>query len=845
MRGLFTSIIAICILAISLPAYTFPDAEITGITDGPPLNFSFTDNPTAFIAKDNGTLLVTYGQVLRIIDLGLFELAATQPKDLADDDDDTNDSPFNAAYYASFTDEVMISQERGYIVIYSLANLGDDPLEAEVDSGKSLGPLVVNNTATTAYITNNTDRTIHVMKLSDLSVTNTITVGTLPGDYNDYTFTSGIFVEGSSKCYFTTDRGYVVVLEDGGTTVTTMSTASIEGDTLADIAVTPDDAYLYVTNSTDVTVEKFTISTGAYNKTIDISENTVPDGIIVIGVTNPTATYAYASGGNGLSVIDTTNNDTVLDLGTGSNDHEPMPTSAAPKRLTAGTDGYVYMDLATTEVGVVSENPWVTISSLTYSGGGETLGTGETADFTFQSNKDGTYEFRIGGDVDASGSLLADVNGNTSGAVVSNTDTTVQIPYDANSSLFSEGDNTVYIFVTDSSSNVGRNGKIVSVDTPPDTPTLRSTGFGNGSVYIVFDRLTAEDMSHYNVYVDTDPAEVLVKTDVAVAVSQPGGGSTVTGKASGLSNGTLYYIAVEGADEGGNVSLTRANTLSDGSLASATPEVTVGPAGFAGDGGCSLVARENSASVLFIICLVAPIILFGIFRRSSFVVHRSKIVPRASCFVLRFLIAVIFIGTLMLQSSDAHAKGPSPQWWSFELKTGFWMPSASTTKRFFGPCCNLITRAQGGLLIHGRYGIEQSVGFMYKSGRALGISGAQSMDKFTLITLPFETNFAWRMDYFSWRYIIPYLKAGVDYVYWREDIEGSTTSGLKWGAHGVGGIMISLSELSDEVDRLDQEMGLNDMHITLETQYQWINNFGGSGLDLSGWLFSIGLLFVF
>jgi len=257
MRGkLVTILVAVSmLLLVGLPqAHSFPDAEITGITGGPPLDFGFTDNPTSIIAKDNGTLLATYGQVLRIVDLGLFELAATQPKDLADDDDDDNDSPFNAAYYASFSDEVMISQERGYIVIYSLANLDDDPQEAEVESGKSLGPLVVNNTSTTAYITNNTDRTIHVMQLSDLTVTNTITVGTLPGGDSDYTFTSGIFVEGSSKCYFTTDRGYVVVLEDGATIITTMSTASMDGDALADVAVTPDDAHIYVTNTTDVTV---------------------------------------------------------------------------------------------------------------------------------------------------------------------------------------------------------------------------------------------------------------------------------------------------------------------------------------------------------------------------------------------------------------------------------------------------------------------------------------------------------------------------------------------------------------------------------------------------------------
>jgi hypothetical protein len=108
-----------------------------------------------------------------------------------------------------------------------------------------------------------------------------------------------------------------------------------------------------------------------------------------------------------------------------------------------------------------------------------------------------------------------------------------------------------------------------------------------------------------------------------------------------------------------------------------------------------------------------------------------------------------------------------------------------------------------------------------------------------------ETNFAYRMDYWDGKYVVPYIKVGVDYVFYRENTKGDVTKGLKWGAHGVAGLQLPLAQFFDEVAMADAEYGLNDMSFTFEAQYQWIDDFGGNGLDLSGWLFSIGVLFTF
>jgi hypothetical protein len=211
------------------------------------------------------------------------------------------------------------------------------------------------------------------------------------------------------------------------------------------------------------------------------------------------------------------------------------------------------------------------------------------------------------------------------------------------------------------------------------------------------------------------------------------------------------------------------------------------------------------------------------------------------------LLSIIVLFAIFFHQSPLFAKDPSPQWWSTEVKTGFWIPKSTNIKHFFGDCCNLITRVQGGLLYKGRYGAELGVGIMVKDGTAIGtISGEDSQDGFNFLIVPMETNFVWRVDYWAWDYVLPYLKAGVDYVYFRENLQSNVTEGLKFGFHGTLGTQINLKFVDpDGIKSLDDDTGINDIFLTLEAQYQFINNFGSTGLDLSGPVFSVGLLFEF
>lgn len=196
----------------------------------------------------------------------------------------------------------------------------------------------------------------------------------------------------------------------------------------------------------------------------------------------------------------------------------------------------------------------------------------------------------------------------------------------------------------------------------------------------------------------------------------------------------------------------------------------------------------------------------------------------------------------------AYGKGAreSPQMWSATVGAGFWLPKNAVLAASFTKCCTIIPTIDAGVLFSRRYGIEGGVGFLYKTAAAIATgTGGSSGDRLRLLLVPVQTSFAWRADYFSWRYLVPYLKAGVDYVFFREGVGDRTIKGMKFGLHGVGGIMINAGELAGTREGLDADFGINDFFLTLEAKYQWINNFGGSGLDLSGGVYSAGLLMEF
>lgn len=839
---------AICALlvimgSILLPARAaaFPDAEIVwDFAGAPPFDFSITGTPSGFVLMSDTEAAVSYSKVLSLIDTGSYALEADQPFDISSEED--TDSIITAIAYIGSSSEIAASQESGTLLVFSLADITSKPKLVEIEEGSRLGPIAVDSGRGILYVSDNTSRLVHIVDPLSMTVQSSITL-TIGGN-TSFTVTDAHFVNETDEAYFATDGGGVFYIPVDATTATLINVDTTNDIDLVAFDQLPNGSELYVINDSDEEAVKIDTSTHTVDATtIDLSPNSDFSDISITQVTNPDGTYAYVAGASGVSVINT-GTDEVLDFGEDAGvDGEPMPTSAQPLLIKASSvdDEFVYTIFSTGGFGVISENPFLDIGSITYSSGGSSMGQGESFTMIFASDTEGTYEVRVGGDVDASGSLLTDITGATSGTIAADTDLSVSFNYDDNASLFGEGSNTVWVFLT-SGDFRGRRSTEVTVDTPPPDVVISSTGFGDGKVYVNFERIDVEDMATYNVYADTDPDAVLTKSDTSATVSQPGSGGTLTAEVGGLTNSTLYYFAMEAVDAGGNLSPNRTSTFSDGSRVTGMPEATEGPAGASGESGCALIGGPRGRSpwtVLFLSTLALVPVL----------VRRSRGLAVALLLVALLIPAVASAQPQEIEEGDVPAgwdmlkeKPPS---WTAEAKTGFWMPTSNALDPFYGKCCNMWTMVQVGHLWQQKYGIEGGVGFHYKSGKAIGsTSGSTSQESYSFLLIPMEVSFVWRADYFpDWRYIIPYAKAGFDGVIFREKSAGRSVKGIKWGMHGVGGAQWNIGAAADEKSLA--QIGILGMFFTTEVTYQWINNFGGKGLDLSGPIFSIGFLFYF
>jgi hypothetical protein len=839
---------AVCAIAVALAllvpasARAFPDAEIVWeFGGGPPFDFGISGTPSGFLLMSDAEAAVSYSKVLDLIDTGAYGLEAEQPFDISSDED--TDSIITSIAYISSSNEIAASQESGTLLVFSLANITSKPKFVMIEEGSSLGPIAVDSGRGILYVSDNTSRLIHVVDPLSMTVTSSITLTI--GSKTSFTVTDAHYVAETDEAYFTTDGGVIFYIPVDSTAATAINVDKDNDVDLVAFDQLRNGSTLYVINDSDSEAVKIDTSSHTVDATtIDLSPNSDFSDISITQVVNPTGTYAYVAGASGVSVINT-GTDEVLDFGEDAGvDGEPMPVSAQPLLIKASSvdDAFVYTIFSTGGFGVISENPFVDISSLTYSGGGSSMGQGESFTMIFASNTEGVYEVRVGGSVDASGSLLTDTEGATSGTIDADTDRAISFNYDDNADLFGEGSNTVWIFVS-SGDLGGRRSAEVTVDTPPPDVVISSTGFGTGKVYVNFERIDVEDMATYNVYADTDPDAVLTKSDTSATVSQPDSGSSLTAEVTGLANSTLYYFAMEAVDASDNISPNRTSTFPDGSRVTGMPEATEGPAGASGDGGCALGGGVGAGMPWMAMIMAMIMLPLALLRRSR------------ALLVSMILMAALLIPAVASAQPQEIEEGDVPTgWdllkekppsWTAEAKTGFWMPSSDALDPFYGKCCNMWTMIQVGHLWKQKYGLEGGVGFHYKSGKAIGsTSGTTSQESYSFLLIPMEVSFVWRADYFDdWRYIIPYAKAGFDSVIFRERAAGNTTKGIKWGLHGTGGVQWNIGAAADEKSLA--QVGILGMFFTTEVTYQWINNFGGKGLDLSGPVFSIGFLFYF
>ncbi len=840
IRRLIFFVAAFCAIHSNALAASYPDSVGAVLS----LGISQAIGGMA-ITQNNRYLFVAYGQNLKMIDLGTFALAEEQPPELTEEAGTLG--VIKDLAYSAVNNELYAVQDDGDLLIYNVSKITLQPSVIRILSSTTLFPLAIDDTGTepVLYIGDNTNKAVYVWKRSAGGIINTISLTQVLSSVTNWTMNDLLYVNDVAEMFMSVGAGYLVWTNENGTGGATR-VALPYGYTvnMQAMAALPNGTKIYAIDSSDNNSIEI-VSTATNTRQTPISIRTT-DNTELIGIATFTGSdgfvYGYCSGLDGVSVWDTTN-DTMIDQATGSScidispsdTCQPIQTSYYGPLITSG-DGYIYMSSAGGELVLLTENPVIDIVSVKYFDDDEeetdALHQGGTVQITWTSDQNGSYRTYANGSIDESGSALTDINGATGGSVVAGETNVTTFAYDTNQSILEEGDNNLFFFVENSAKLIGRIAAVAFVDTPPPAVVVTGASFGNTRAYITFNRLTPNDMSHYNIYADTDPDAVKTKSATSATKAQPSSGAHVTAEISGLTNGTLYYLAIEGVDEGENIG-PRTYLLPDGSPISATPQITVGPAGFSGEkGGCSLTIEgefdpEQAACVLLL--LIFPVI-FNFIKRFP---------------ATFFVVLVMSLFLMFPKPAQAGGTENNPQWWSTEFKVGFWMPQDKVTKKFFNKCCNLVYMVNGGFLYDGKYGIEGGVGFMYENGWALGsATGERSGDRFNFIMVPMETTGVWRMDYAENQIVVPYIKGGIDYVYYRESVKGSVTQGLKTGLHAAGGMQFSL-DFFDSDASLENDYGINDIYFVIEARYNWINSFGKKGLDLSSTIYSAGFLMEF
>lgn len=823
-----TCSIALLALLMPLTAAAFPDEERASLD-------LVSSQATSMVLDGDRYLFLSFGEDIARIDTATWALASDQVPALADlTDDDGPDLTGDAAGLAIRGNTLFASQSDGDLITVDLDQVASEPKTTDILTG-TLGPLVADTESgggdDQLYILDKSNNAVLVYDVSEGKSTSIPLVNSLGQVVSPISLVFVPFPTASSsgttdRVYVTTNSGLVFVVNEGGTSTAATITLSATNKDLPAASVTPDGSFLLVLNATDTKVHVINTSSNAEVTTISLTKNAALKGIVVTDVKNADDVYAYVTGSSGISVIDldisggSFGTPTVIDFndeGSGDTEDDPLSLDSIPGLIAAssGGDGSVYTSNSDAGISVISDNPFVVLSATSL--GSSALTTGSSFTITFQSDEAGTYRVLVGGDIDGSGTEVASGTVETADTDV----TTPSISYDA--SVFAEGNNRIFVFVTDAEGNVGRDSVDITVDTPPPEIEIVSTGFGNEKVFVAFTRLTASDIDHYNIYVATTAAEAANKVASDGTLSQPASGDTVEAKVEGLLNGVTYFLAVDGVDSAGNVG-PRTTTLADGSVAQATPERTLGLAEAAGESGCSLTGGGEGSGAGLLWLGVGLFVLAGVRR------------PR---FPMIFLVTIFF-------STTAVAEELTPQWWSLELKGGAWMPIDTAAKDFLGGCCDPMGGLEFGFLYRSKFGLEVGAGYIGAGGTAVGASsGAVSGDRFDFMMIPFQNSFTFRADFKEDQFLVPYVKAGLDYLFYRESLNGAATKGLKLGLHTAGGLQILMDKIDELSDLMEGSLGVNDIYLTLETRYAWVNGFGGSGVDLSHLAFSAGFLFEF
>lgn len=516
-----------------------------------------------------------------------------------------------------------------------------------------------------------------------------------------------------------------------------------------------------------------------------------------------------------------------------------------------GPPGYVVAGAGDGKIAILTAKPFVDQVGLNPDVGIEE----QEVTLTFMTDAPGDFVVRANGDREDSGAGTEVATGTADAAGE------VSVTFVVGEE-FSEGDNEVWVHLTDDSTGyTGAARGTFTVDNPPGAVTLtdESISFGNKRLYLTFNGVSDVDLSHYNVYVSDvpfrkadypgggGPTETLAGatslvfpeqlTSPLVVVREPSV-SAISVELGPLINDQTYYVAVRVEDEGGQES-TMSKVVSEVPRPTFTICQRVECDEGCGGEGCSS-GGGGGAAWLGLLAIAA----LGR-RRSS-------------------MAAALVIAPLLLVSGVSEAqegrglsrfdRDTTPAWSNFEIRYSSFRPAQDEIRDTIGDRTNEF-RVSGGPQFFRVVELDFGIGFSTRRGTSTSLSGDDSsgqVERFQMVPLSFGVT--GRAHILDEQPVVPFVSVGADWIYWRNDVlTGDTESplgevefskrrvGSKGGWHWEAGGQILLDWLGPRrASILEASTGINDTWLTIAYRRQFVDP-DGEGLDLSGWALQVGL----
>lgn len=152
----------------------------------------------------------------------------------------------------------------------------------------------------------------------------------------------------------------------------------------------------------------------------------------------------------------------------------------------------------------------------------------------------------------------------------------------------------------------------------------------------------------------------------------------------------------------------------------------------------------------------------------------------------------------------------------------------------------------GGPVLSRQWMPTGGIGFARLDGLAVGAhTSAVSEEETNLWLVPLELGLTYVFDY-DWNQILmPYLGVGADGWVWREKSPEAVTTGVKWGAHASGGLLIRLNFMETTTGWSRSSTAPVDVALQVGVTAAWVDSFGQPGLDFSAVRFGLGGMLAF